>query len=121
MFFTTEDYRKIHEWLQHNSIKDIDLPNAKDIDGAEYVVLVKDGKNVKVPLHVLLNIEDDDVKKDITETIISYVKPVEEKVESIEDKLNGFSIEALLTQEEYDKMANTLEDKGIYFIYDEDV
>jgi hypothetical protein len=50
MFFTTEDYKKIQKWLQHNSIKDTDLPDTGDITGTETLVIVQNGKNVRVSL-----------------------------------------------------------------------
>jgi hypothetical protein len=50
MFFTTEDYKKIQEWLQHNSIKDTDLPDTGELTGTETLVIVQNGKNVRVSL-----------------------------------------------------------------------
>jgi hypothetical protein len=50
MFFTNGDYKKIQEWLQHNSIKDTDLPEVGEVNGTETLVIVQNGINVRVSL-----------------------------------------------------------------------
>lgn len=50
MFFTVGDYKKIQEWLQHNSIKDTDLPETGAVDGTETLVIVQNGMNVRISL-----------------------------------------------------------------------
>jgi hypothetical protein len=50
MFFTTEDYKRIQQWLQHNSMKDTDLPDTGEMKGNETLVIVQNGRNVRVTL-----------------------------------------------------------------------
>lgn len=56
MFFTQEDYRKIEKWLLANSRKDTEFAGAATpLKGNETVVLVQNGKNVRVSLNDLIN------------------------------------------------------------------
>lgn len=56
MFFTQEDYRKIEKWLLANSRKDTEFAGAATpLKGNETVVLVQNGKNVRVLLNDLIN------------------------------------------------------------------
>ena len=56
MFFTQEDYRKIEKWLLANSRKDTEFAGASTpLKGNETVVLVQNGKNVRVLLNDLIN------------------------------------------------------------------
>lgn len=48
MFFTQEDYRKIEQQLQRNSVKDTDFQEALPLNGLETITLVQDGYNKKV-------------------------------------------------------------------------
>ena len=48
MFFTQEDYRKIEQWLQRNSVKDTEFQEALSLKGTETVALVQDGHNKRV-------------------------------------------------------------------------
>jgi hypothetical protein len=50
MFFTTDDYKKIQQWLQHNSVRDADLPETGELKGTETLVIVQNGKNARVAL-----------------------------------------------------------------------
>lgn len=55
MFFTQDDYKKIQEWLQRNSVKDTEFQEAADLIGNEVVTLVQNGSNKKVYLKDLVN------------------------------------------------------------------
>ena len=48
MFFTQEDYRKIEQWLQRNSVKDTEFQEALPLNGLETITLVQDEHNKKV-------------------------------------------------------------------------
>lgn len=50
MFFTQEDYKKIEQWLQRNSIKDTEFQEALPAKGNEWMVITQDGYNRKVRL-----------------------------------------------------------------------
>lgn len=51
MFFTQDDYKKIHEWLAKNSIKDTEFNKAiTPLKGNEIIAFVQNGQNVKAYL-----------------------------------------------------------------------
>lgn len=50
MFFTQEDYKKIEQWLQRNSVKDTEFQEALPAKGNEWMVITQDGYNRKVRL-----------------------------------------------------------------------
>lgn len=50
MVFTQEDYKKIEQWLQRNSVKDTEFQEALPAKGNEWMVITQDGYNRKVRL-----------------------------------------------------------------------
>ena len=70
MFFTQEDFRKIEEYLKHNSKKDTDFPEIKNGDNLldkDVLAVVHNGVNHKIPIKVFAEVIDryrDDYLKD---------------------------------------------------------
>ena len=70
MFFTQEDFRKIEEYLKHNSKKDTDFPEIKNGDNLldkDVLAVVHNGINHKIPIKVFAEVIDryrDDYLKD---------------------------------------------------------
>lgn len=54
MYFTQEDYKKIENWLQRNSVKDSEFQEALPLNGKEVVTVVQDGHNRKVNIKDLV-------------------------------------------------------------------
>lgn len=50
MFFTVEDYKKIQQWLQHNSVKDTEFIRTTNPQFEDTVTIVQEGKNKKVAI-----------------------------------------------------------------------
>lgn len=51
MFFTQEDYKKIHDWIRSNSIKDTEFNNADTpLKDTDTIALVQNNTNVRVSL-----------------------------------------------------------------------
>lgn len=49
MFFTQEDFRKIQEWLQRNSVKDSEFQEAHSpLSGREEITVIQDNQNKKM-------------------------------------------------------------------------
>lgn len=55
MYFTQEDYKKIENWLQRNSVKDSEFQEALPFTGKEIVTVVQDGHNRKVNIQEFIN------------------------------------------------------------------
>ena len=54
MYFTQEDYKKIENWLQRNSVKDSEFQEALPLNGKEVVTVIQDGHNRKVNIKDLV-------------------------------------------------------------------
>lgn len=48
MYFTQDDFKKIHEWLKRNSVRDSEFTEASDITGEEIITVVQEGTNKKI-------------------------------------------------------------------------
>ena len=54
MYFTQEDYLKIQDWLQRNSVRDTEFQEANlPLRGDEIAAIIQDGKNKKLLLKEL--------------------------------------------------------------------
>lgn len=70
MFFTQDDYRRIEKWLQHRAVSDSELPMADPISSTDFIAIVQNGVNKKMPFCYLGYLE-----KDLLKPIIDrYVK-----------------------------------------------
>lgn len=49
MFFTQDDYRRIEKWLQHRAVSDSELPMADPISSTDFIAIVQNGVNKKMP------------------------------------------------------------------------
>ena len=65
MFFTQEDYKKIQQWLQRNSIRDTEFQEALPIKGNEWLTIIQDGYNRKINL--------DNLSKQILDNTIDFI------------------------------------------------
>lgn len=56
MFFTEEDYKKIHRWILQNAIRDTKFNEASTpLNGSELIVFIQNGNNVKMYLNDLIS------------------------------------------------------------------
>lgn len=73
MIFTKEQIKELEKRLYMNRVKDSQFPNATDLDGSEFFVIVQDGKNKKISLsdmwNFLLKKAVEDVVKDNNKNI----------------------------------------------------
>ena len=59
MFFTQDDYRRIEKWLQHRAVSDSELPMADPISSTDFIAIVQNGVNKKMPFCYLGYLEKD--------------------------------------------------------------
>lgn len=72
MFFTQDDYRRIEKWLQHRAVSDSELPMADPISSTDFIAIVQNGVNKKMPFCYLGYLE-----KDLLRPIIDrYLKEI---------------------------------------------
>ena len=55
MYFTQEDYTKIKNWLQANSVKDTEFPEAYSLSLNEQLTIIQRGENKRIKLEDLVN------------------------------------------------------------------
>lgn len=55
MYFTQEDYIKIENWLQANSVKDTEFPEASSLSLNEQLTIIQRGENKRIKLEDLVN------------------------------------------------------------------
>lgn len=53
--FTTQQYQDIQRWLAAHGVKDTDFDSVTSVTESDFVVIVQNGVNVKIPVEVLID------------------------------------------------------------------
>jgi hypothetical protein len=55
MYFTQDDYLKIHEWLKRNSVRDSELPEMSELSDDDIITLINNGDNKKIKIKTFID------------------------------------------------------------------